>query len=1481
VLLETPEEIVIQPKKKRKRRFLWLLAIPAFLLALVLSLQIHAVQTWGGHRLASYLSSEWNRKVEIDRIRIDLWARVVLDGLYIEDHKGDTLLYAKELHLAAYYFSSSNSRFESQSISLREPNIELKRYDGEPDWNYQFLSDYFASEEPQDTTGNFSMWVGKLNIQDGKFTYFDFTLPLIEDGAFYEEQLAISNFSTVIENFEMKGEVIQANIESLKFKERSGLNVENIHAHFRMEGNAIQVTELDADLGETHLVGDVGIYAPNDEAWSDFNNKVIWDIRLKPTELVLNDLAVFSSDLKGFSNVLKLEGNISGSLNDLSLWNMNLEFGRYSHFKGNIHLLNAMNLDSLKYELAAESIESNYTDLSRMKSYPFDEGRKLQLPSNISTLGNIRFEGNARGDLDALDLYGKTITEIGTLTTAIHMSDFDSLVSYSGQLQLDKFNLGIYYSDDQMGVVSANIRLDGTGLELSKMDLNFEGEISELGLGQYVYTKMTSTGRFKNNFFNGKFEIADANAQAKFDGEIDFTQKQPLLNFELNINRFDLTAVGLLEDETPAVIAGEFNAHLKGLTLSEIEGEFVGANIVYLIDEKIRKLEYFTLDTEQEGTRSITLNSDVVFAKIEGNFNYDQLWPSLQDIIADAMPNLEYSSRPHKNQDFNLTVRINDFEFISAAFIPELKIARGTSLNLFVDEKNNELSGTLGSPKIQFEDYKAGDLVLDISRELNSIFLTVQVNEVLDGDAKLISNLSWDMQSLGDTVYSALMWGNSGEFLTGDLNGVFFLHSFDDFEYRTGRSSLVVNNETWDWAPNASITLCHKDLGVNGFRMFNQSEYVGINGMISEHPSSPLRLELGNVDLSMLNGLLGEDLKLQGEANGVVELSNLYDKTIVTSELNLFELGLNDYAIGNLCVNSTWDSKKERLRADGEIERDSVQPLRFAGTYTPKDEVSPLDFLLTMNGFDLSLLNAFIGEDVLGIHGFASSMVSLTGTLDSPELEGDLILRNASLAVPFLKTSYTFSDKVHIDPDMFAFNNIKIYDEDGNEGRLTGQVLHTNFADWQYDVLVEMEKPFLTMNTKEGDNSDFYGKAYTTGFLDISGYGEQTFFDMTLKSEKGTTFILPMSTSGELQFDSYISFVNPLDTVTKKELKADLSGITMNLQLDVTEDAEFQIIFDEAVGDVMKGRGKGHLSMIINNLSTFNMYGMLEITQGSYLFTLKNLLNKPFEVKPGGSIAWYGDPMAAELDLQAIYKASASLSDIIPDPTQTSGKRVPVNLIMGLQGKMMNPTIGFDLELPQSDQLTKSRLASVISTEQERNRQAFALLVMGRFISPPNITQTAGSGVGLASNGSELISSQISNWLSQISDDFDLGFNYRPGDKISNEEIELALSTQLFNDRVSVTGNFGVARGSANTSQTTNYIGDVRVEYNITEDGKIRLMVYNESNDTRMTTTTQSPYTQGIGVIYQEEFDNWKQLVDGIQELFKRNANKSSGGQIP
>jgi hypothetical protein len=121
---------------------------------------------------------------------------------------------------------------------------------------------------------------------------------------------------------------------------------------------------------------------------------------------------------------------------------------------------------------------------------------------------------------------------------------------------LEKFNLGIYYSDDQLGVVSTNIHVEGTGIEVSNMDLNFEGDISELGLGEYVYTKMTSSGRFKNNFFSGKFEIADANGTTQYsfnqavinNVEIGtFTVKNGVI-VERQINKA-LTAQGLSQDK--------------------------------------------------------------------------------------------------------------------------------------------------------------------------------------------------------------------------------------------------------------------------------------------------------------------------------------------------------------------------------------------------------------------------------------------------------------------------------------------------------------------------------------------------------------------------------------------------------------------------------------------------------------------------------------------------------------------------------------------------------------------------------------------------------------------------------------------------------------------------------------------------------------------------------------------------------------------
>ena len=120
-----------------------------------------------------------------------------------------------------------------------------------------------------------------------------------------------------------------------------------------------------------------------------------------------------------------------------------------------------------------------------------------------------------------------------------------------------------------------------------------------------------------------------------------------------------------------------------------------------------------------------------------------------------------------------------------------------------------------------------------------------------------------------------------------------------------------------------------------------------------------------------------------------------------------------------------------------------------------------------------------------------------------------------------------------------------------------------------------------------------------------------------------------------------------------------------------------------------------------------------------------------------------------------------------------------------------------------------------------------------------------------------MVSNQLSNWLSQISNDFDIGFVYRPGYKdINANEVQLALSTQLLNDKVIINGNFDVRGTGSSSSSTDQLTGDFDIEYKITD--KIRFKVFNRFNNPY--TGKQAPYTQGFGLFFRQDFDKFSDL---------------------
>jgi hypothetical protein len=271
---------------------------------------------------------------------------------------------------------------------------------------------------------------------------------------------------------------------------------------------------------------------------------------------------------------------------------------------------------------------------------------------------------------------------------------------------------------------------------------------------------------------------------------------------------------------------------------------------------------------------------------------------------------------------------------------------------------------------------------------------------------------------------------------------------------------------------------------------------------------------------------------------------------------------------------------------------------------------------------------------------------------------------------------------------------------------------------------------------------------------------------------------------------------------------------------------------------------------------------------------LQNVINKKFKITEGGVISWNGDPFQADINLEAVYKLRASLYEVIP--SDTSKKRVPVDVKLSMTDKLMNPTIKFDINLPTSDERTRNDVRSAINVnnETELNKQVFALMMLGRFF-PPSDRPVSGS-LGINQNTSELLSAQLSNWLSQTNELVNLGVKYRAGDEISSQELQLAMSTQLFNERLSIDGNFGV---SNNASSASNLVGDVNVEYKLSADGRLRLRAFYQSND-NSAVTNLAPYTQGVGVFYREEFDGVGELVQRYTQLFKK-AKKEEEIQVP
>lgn len=1504
-------------KVRKVSSFIWRVIKITFLVLLVILLscffllQMPSVQTYLGKEASAYLSKQLKTKIDIKAVNVDFFKTINLEGIYVEDLHHDTLLCGGKIGCKIKLFSLKSKQIEFDITELDSVTCKVIYYKGEKGLNFQFLADYFSSPsttKKSTSPSEFKLGYGNLSLNNVRFVYKDADNKYVPAHGVDFQDIEVNHVCGKFSSIKVAGDSVKVNIEDFSATEKSGIVIKKLNTEAEFSAQSIKADKLLLITPKSYIHGYYEMYTDSMDDYSDFIHAV--DIHadfLDSTHLNLSDASFFAEELEGLNQNINIDGYIKGSIDNLSSDNLSISLLKHTAFKGHVIVKGLPDVDKTFIKIEANKLTTSYSDLREIPTYPFKEKQKILIPENIAKLGIIDFKGKAEGFTNDLFLEGNINTALGNVNTYATMSTLPNKeIAYSGNFKTEKFNLGSLINAKYIGEISLNANIKGSGTELSNLQEEMSGNIQWVQFNGYTYHNLNINGALKHKQFSGNFMVKDTNAIFNFTGNFDLTKKIPQAQFTANVKKLDLFKCNLYKIDSVDVASGNMSISITGNTLDDVNGTLQAQKLQFIKSDGIIAIENTDLAlTQNETENNLQLISSIADAEIEGKFKISTMQKSVEDFLHFYFPAFfereEKDKNPKPNND-NLTfkIKVKDFKPIASFFKIPLKISNQSILQGTFNAESNQLKISGLSDKIEYNKIPVKEWFLTVNTVNNKIDLNTGFKQIDLADSVYINNFNFETHATNNTSDFLLTWDNNSKLKnSGEIDGN-ALFSKNSFNLNLGRFLVYAQDSLWQMTGNDEFVI--DSTGVINFHdltFANNIQMIKVEGKISKDPKDQLLINLQNFKLNQLNPLLKHSgVDLQGTLSGTTNFADLYNQVVFTTALGFKKLQVSGTPIGTGEVNSFFDKNKNLVSLNGFFKRDfgkileeTYNNIRFDGYYYPSVKDTSIDINLHLYQLALSTIQPLVKGIFTIDKGSVTGDINLKGNISKPTINGLLDLEDVkNLKADYTNTVYDAKGKIQLTPGQMEFQNITLTDLNKNTATVWGNIFHENFSNMKLDFDISFNK-FMSLNTTALQNNLYYGKAFCTGTMGMYGPPEALTFEINARTEKGTQFIIPLAGTEEVSDNSYVRFIK-IDSANKNSIsKNDLAGIKLNLNLEATPDAEVQIMLDNRGGDGIKARGKGNISMNINTIGNFEMFGIYTITEGSYLFTLQNVINKKFNIDDGSTIRWSGDPYDAEINVSTTYKQRTSLAPFFPEASDngvsgsvassTTGggdnnKRYQVNCKLYLKNKLMNPDLTFGIELPTVSEVIRSQVMGYINTEQELNRQVFSLLLLSSFVTPIQLQGSGGvstsssAGTAASNNATELLSNQLSGMLSKFTKAVNVGFNYRPSSALSNEEIDVALSTQLFNDKLTVDGNLGV---NSNTQQkTSTLIGDVNIDYRLTKDGKVHVKAFNRSNDNFQIATLGGLFTQGAGIYYRQEFNS---MNDFFRKMLSKQPKKN------
>jgi len=1260
------------------------------------------------------------------------------------------------------------------------------------------------------------------------------------------------NINASFTNTQLKGDTLFTKVD-LNTKERSGFRVKQLKADMLLHPSAMEFTNMLIETPQSKLTDYFAMrYTHFNHDMADFITHVRLQGNFNKSNLHSDDIAFFAPELKSWNELITINGSVNGTVDHLKGKNIKINAGNNTYFEGDFTMNGLPDINTTFLDITANRFSTTYSDAARI--YP--DIKKINKPV-LNKISYLKFKGSFTGFLKDFVTYGTIQTNLGTITSDINLKLPDGKEPiYSGKLKTERFDLGTFLNEKNIGSISMDGSLKGRSFDIKKLFAEVDGNIRNIELYGYNYKNIVAKGILERRKFDGALAVNDSNFNVNLTGLIDFEKDTTVYRINGMVYKINFKKLGFSKNDI--ALKGDIDFNFKIKHIEDFMGTAVIRNAELLSNSN--KLSFDSLYLSSHFTsvneKQFVLRSNEIDAELNGNFNLVYLPDVTLAFLHNYFP--AYIPKPSRQiavQDFDFDINTKNIsQFIDLLNAP-VKGFDYSTIKGSINIQQNQLKLETNVPSFTYNNILFDNVNVYGNGSFSNLSLNGNISNIKFNDSLSLPNSSFTVNAANDTGSVSIKTSATQTLKDADLS-VKFLATKEGFTITFQPSNLVLNEKRWVIEKESDVFIGKGKLLSSGVRLNSGNEEIYAYTQPSgTGTGNDLVVELSKVEVGDIMPYFLKDPRLEGTVTGRIDVMNPLGKFNVDAELNAEKFRLNNDSIGKVSIKTNYNQENGLINYLVESSNPGHE-FNINGNTDIKDIKNiKTDNIVKIDNEQLSLLNKYLGIIMKDIKGTGSGVIRVKGNGIAPDMVGNITINDASFLLDYTKVRYKIDNGtvLKFKEGEIDFGNMKLKDTLNRYAVFSGTMKHSFFRNLEFDMsfhAVDSKKGLLVLNTTKRDNSLFYGTVIADARGSIKG--PENKIKLSLSGQPTDSSVLSLSTS-DSRVTGTADFIVFRKYGKEMKLQTDIKeSSSLDVELDVIANpfAKVNLILDELTNDVIEGQGNGVINLKVGTNERTTMTGNFEITKGQYNFNWQSLFKRPFVIN-SGSVTWNGNPYDARIDINARYFVEkVSLIPELIAGTNCGNERTDLYVIANLSQTITNPLIKFSFELPQghpckNNPVTIAGLNRLYANEDELNRQVFSLLLLNSFNSSASSVQgnsiTSSILTSAAGTISEFIAQQVNYGL-------DVALNNIPGIKELKLDPYVTFTPgTIQNSGVQGTGNIGIqkvflqgkiilkAGGSVfvGTGQQSTLVNganqltpDIQIDFLLSNNGKLRLITY-------------------------------------------------------